>query len=177
MFYILSLISHFVLQLYSYKILKCEYWHPCWYMLNLVSAVKCQCQPTSGEYEPSNFFLDFTGILVHIQYVFYKFILCFTWTFCVVLHVRWWAHCEPGAVGSKLWPLLRASLLSVCLELWALHMGLATCLCTKLQCVTDTSRVEWKQPACFCILADSRGGTDGIFFAGLHTSHTAFERI
>lgn len=148
MFYILSLISHFVLQLYSYKILKCEYRHPCWYILNSVSAVNCQCQPTSGEYEPSNFFLDFTGVLVQIQYVFYKFILCFTWTFYVVLHVRWWAHCEQCsvhsvcAVGNKLWPHLRVSLLSICLDLWALHMGLATCLCVKLQCVTDTSRVS-----------------------------------
>lgn len=101
-----------------------------------------QCQPTSREYKPSNFFLDFTGILVKMQYVFYEFILCFIWIFCVLLHMRWWwANCEPGAIGSELLPHLRASLLSIYLDLWRLHMGLATCLCAKLQCVTDTSRV------------------------------------
>lgn len=36
---------------------------------------------------------------------------------------------------------------------------------------------EWKQLVCFCILADSRAGTDGIFSVGLHTSHAAFGLI
>lgn len=85
---------------------------------------------------------------MQIQYTFYKFILCFTWEFHVVLYARWWAHCEPGAMGNVLWPHLSVSLLLICLDLGWLHMELAACLCTKLQCVIDVSRVSGSsQPA------------------------------
>lgn len=62
-FYFLSLIAHYVLQWHSYKIWKierCKYWQLCCCMLSSVtSAVNCQCQPISGEYEPSNLKLIF----------------------------------------------------------------------------------------------------------------------
>lgn len=62
-FYFLSLIAHYVLQWHSYKIWKierCKYWQLCFCMLSSVtSAVNCQCQPISGEYEPSNLKLIF----------------------------------------------------------------------------------------------------------------------
>lgn len=172
-FYTLSLISHFVLQLYSYRFWKCEYQHSCWYILNSISAVNCQCQPTSGEYEPSNLVLDFRAILVQIQYVFHEFILCLT-SFCVLLHMRWWAHCESGEVGSELLPFAPC-----CPFAWtcgAAHGSGHVSLCKAAVCNRHLQS-EWKQPACFCILDDSRGGTDGIFFAGPHMSHAAFELI
>lgn len=36
---------------------------------------------------------------------------------------------------------------------------------------------EWKQPTCFCILADPKGGTDAVCCVGQRMSHTAFELI
>lgn len=66
-FCFLSLISHFVLHLHSYKIWKierCKYWQFCQYILGSVSsAVNCQCQPLLREYEPSN--SDLIFLLVH----------------------------------------------------------------------------------------------------------------
>lgn len=81
-----------------------------------------------------------------MQYTFCKFILCCTWEFCVVLYVRRWPRCEPGAMGKELWPRLNVSFLLIYLDLGWLHVGLATYVCTKLQCEWVCRVSESSQP-------------------------------
>lgn len=127
--------------------------------LDLVSLLTtANARPSLACLSVKNIFLDFTGILMQMQYAFCKFMQCFTWEFHVVLHVRWWAHCEAGAMGNELWPHLSVSLLLICLDLGWLQVDLAACPCTKLQYVIDVSRVSGSSQPAFASLLTLKVG-------------------